>query len=464
MATSARTRSQPHDRIAQVGAVAGAILLALGIALGFARIGMAGIAVRWLAIACFAAVAVRKPSLMSWTFLAMLAGIALGLDAPRVAAQVRLPGDLFLRLIRMIVAPLLFATITTGIAGHSELRSVGRVAVKALVLFEVVTTLGLIIGVIAMNLSGAGWGIVVPSTLEGAQPPATHAPETWHQIILNLFPNNIAEAVGTNQILQVAIFSILFGAALALLPETKRAPLVSVLQSLADVMFQLTRIIMYLAPLAAGAAIAYTVGNTGLATLLPLAKLVGTYYCALAAFAGLVMIPTLALFRVPLGGFFKAIGEPAAIGFATTTSEAALPLAMERMEEFGVPRWIVSFVIPTGYSFNMTGGSVYLSMAAVFVAQAAGLHLSFGRQFAIVLILMAASKGIAGVPRASLVVLLATASAVHLPTAPILLILGVDTLMDMGRTMMNVVGNCMAAAVIGKTEGSFERGGSRDAA
>jgi proton glutamate symport protein len=454
MPTSAPTRSQAKDRIAQASAVAGALLLAAGIALGLAHLSTPGIALRWIAIACFVGVAVRKPSLMSWTFLAMLAGVELGLDAPHAAAQVRLPGDLFLRLIRMIVAPLLFATITTGIAGHNELRSVGRVAIKALILFEVVTTLGLIIGIVAMNLSGAGWGIVIPAMLESSAPPSAHAPETWQQIILNLFPNNIAEAVAQNQILQVAVFSILFGAALAMLPESKRAPLVTVLQSLADVMFQLTRFIMYLAPLAAGAAIAYTVGNTGLATLLPLAKLVGTYYVALAAFVGLVMIPTLALFRVPLLRFINAVGEPAAIGFATTTSEAALPLAMQRMEEFGVPRWIVSFVIPTGYSFNMTGGSVYLSMAAVFVAQAAGIHLSFGRQIAVVLVLMAASKGIAGVPRASLVVLLATASAVHLPTAPILLILGVDTLMDMGRTMMNVVGNCMAAAVIGRTEGS----------
>jgi proton glutamate symport protein len=385
----------------------------------------------------------------------MIAGVELGLDAPHVAAQARLPGDLFLRLIRMIVAPLLFATITTGIAGHNELRSVGRVAVKALILFEVVTTLGLIIGVVAMNLSGAGWGIAIPAALEGTASAVVQAPQTWQQIILNLFPNNIAEAVAQNQILQVAIFSILFGSALAMLSDEKRAPLVRVLQSLADVMFQMTRFVMYLAPLAAGAAIAYTVGNTGLATLLPLAKLVVTYYIALTAFAVLVMIPVMAAFRVPLGRFFRAVGEPAAIGFATTTSEAALPLAMERMEEFGVPRWIVSFVIPTGYSFNMTGGSVYLSMAAVFVAQAAGIHLTFGRQIAVVLVLMAASKGIAGVPRASLVVLLATASAVHLPTAPILLILGVDTLMDMGRTMMNVVGNCMAAAVIGQTEGAL---------
>jgi proton glutamate symport protein len=452
MATTATTRSVSQDRLALVFLLAGVLLIAAGVAFASVQVSTVAIAARWIGIASFVLFAVRRPSLMTWTFVAMLAGVELGIDAPRLAAQVRLPGDLFLRLIRMIVAPLLFATITTGIAGHNELKSVGRVAVKALILFEVITTLGLIIGVVAMNISGAGWGVVVPSALEGTAPSVAEAPQNWQQIILNLFPNNIAEAVAQNQILQVAIFSILFGSALALLPVQKRAPLVNVLQSLAEVMFQLTRIIMYLAPLAAGAAIAYTVGNTGIATLIPLVKLVGTYYVALTAFALLVLFPTLGLFQVPIGKFIAAIGEPAALGFATTSSEAALPLAMERMEEFGVPRWIVSFVIPTGYSFNMTGGSVYLSMAAIFVAQAAGMHLSFGRQLAIVLVLMAASKGIAGVPRASLVVLLATASAVHLPTAPILLILGVDTLMDMGRTMMNVVGNCMAAAVIGRTE------------
>jgi proton glutamate symport protein len=452
MATTATSRSKKQDRIGRWFVLSGIVLLLAGVVLGAAHIAAMAIALRWIGIACFLVYCVRMPSLMAWTFLAMIAGVELGLDAPHAAAQARLPGDLFLRLVRMIVAPLLFATITTGIAGHNELRSVGRVAIKALILFEVVTTLGLIIGVVAMNLSGAGWGVVVPASLEGTATASAQAPQAWQQIVLNLFPNNIAEAVAQNQILQVAIFSILFGSALALVSEQRRTPLVSVLQSLADVMFKLTAFIMYLAPLAAGAAIAYTVGNTGIASLLSLGKLVITYYIALTAFVGLVLIPTLAIFRVPLRGFIRAIGEPAAIGFATTSSEAALPLAMERMEEFGVPRWIVSFVIPTGYSFNMTGGSVYLSMAAVFVAQAAGMHLSFGRQLTIVLVLMAASKGIAGVPRASLVVLLATASAVHLPTAPILLILGVDTLMDMGRTMMNVVGNCMAAAVIGRTE------------
>jgi proton glutamate symport protein len=452
LASTATSRSVAKDRVAALALLVGAVLVAAGIAIAFVHVSPIAAVCRWIGIAAFLLFVVRRPSMMTWTFLAMLAGVELGIDAPHVAAQVRLPGDLFLRLIRMIVAPLLFATITTGIAGHNELKSVGRVAVKALVLFEVVTTLGLIIGVMAMNLSGAGWGVVVPAAIETTPSAAAQAPQNWQQIILNLFPNNIADAVVQNQILRVAIFSIFFGAALAMISESKRAPLVKVLQSLADVMFQLTRFIMYLAPLAAGAAIAYTVGNTGVATLLPLVKLVGTYYVALSAFALLVLVPTLAIFGVPIRGFITAIGEPAALGFATTSSEAALPLAMERMEEFGVPRWIVSFVIPTGYSFNMTGGSVYLSMAAIFVAQAAGMHLSFGRQLAIVLVLMAASKGIAGVPRASLVVLLATASAVHLPTAPILLILGVDTLMDMGRTMMNVVGNCMAAAVIGRTE------------
>lgn len=445
-------RALTRDRAALSLLLGGVAAALVGIALAFLHASVPAVTLRWIGIALLILFTLRRSSLMTWTFLAMAIGTELGIDAPHMAAQVRLPGDLFLRLIRMIVAPLLFATITTGIAGHNELKSVGRVAVKALILFEVVTTLGLIIGVVAMNLSRAGWGVVIPAGIETPQSAVPAATQSWQQIILNLFPNNIAEAVAQNQILQVAIFSIFFGSALAMIPEQKRAPLLNVLQSLAEVVFQLTRFIMYLAPLAAGAAIAYTVGNTGIATLLPLVKLVGTYYVALAVFAFCVLVPTLLLFRVPVKKFIGAIGEPAALGFATTSSEAALPLAMERMEEFGVPRWIVSFVIPTGYSFNMTGGSVYLSMAAIFVAQAAGMHLSFGRQLAIVLVLMAASKGIAGVPRGSLVVLLATASAVHLPTAPILLILGVDTLMDMGRTMMNVVGNCMAAAVIGQTE------------
>lgn len=431
-------------------ALVGTVLLLAGTAAGLMGHQAVGVALRIIAIALFTPAAFLRSSLLAWTFFAMLGGVELGLDLPGFAAQTHFLGELFLRLIRMIVAPLIFATITTGIAGHSQLRSIGRVALKALIFFEVVTTLGLIIGALAMTISGAGWGIALPAIQDA--PLAAERMPTWQQVVVNLIPENIVQAVAQNQILQVAIFAMLFGAALALLPEPKRAPLISVLQSLADTMFQLTRFVMYLAPVAAGSALAYSVGSMGLASLLPLGKLVITYYAALAAFCLFVLLPILIGFRIPLRKFVEAVAEPAAIGFATTTSEAALPLAMDRMEKFGVPRWIVSFVIPTGYSFNMTGSSVYLSMASLFAAQAMGMHLGWSQYIAILATMMLASKGVAGVPRAVLVVLLATASAIHLSTAPILLILGVDTLMDMGRTLMNVVGNCMAAAVVGSSE------------
>jgi len=440
-------------RVPPILAIAGALLWAAGATVGLNGTSHAAVLLRVVALALFAVATLLRSSLLSWTLLAMLGGVELGLDAPAAATETRLLGDLFLRLIRMIISPLLFATITTGIAGHGQLRSIGRVAFKALVYFEIVTTLGLIIGVVAMYLSGAGWGIVLPVAQTAI--PGPQAVQTWQQILLNIFPENIAQAVAQNQVLQVAVFSVLFATSLALLPEGKRAPLLSVLQALADAMFRLTRLVMLMAPFAAGAALAYTVGGMGLRAMLPLAKLGVTYYLALLAFTFLVQVPSLLLFRIPLRRFIAAVSEPASIGFATTTSEAALPLAMERMEEFGVPRWIVSFVIPTGYSFNMTGSSVYLSMAAVFCAQASGIHLSVGELIAIFAVLMLASKGVAGVPRAVLVVLLATASAIHLPTAPILLILGIDTLMDMGRTLMNVVGNCIASVIIARSEGAL---------
>ena len=417
-------------------------------------------ALRWAGIGSFVPVALRRRSLLVWTFFAMVAGAELGVDAPHFAAQARFLADIFLRLIRMIVAPLIFGGLVTGIAGHGELRAVGRVALKAVIFFEVVTTLGIFLGAIAINLSGAGWGIALPAAGQALAPQAH--PPGWQDIVLNVFPENIAQAVAQNQILQVAVFSLLFGVALAMLKEPRRAPLVSVLQSLTDVMFAITRIVMYMAPVAAGAALAYTVGSMGLLTLLPLVKLVVTYYAALGVFVMLVLAPILFIARIPLRRFCAAIGEPAAIGFATTTSEAALPLAMERMEEFGVPRWIVSFVIPTGYSFNMTGSSLYLSMAAIFAAQAAGMHLTIGEQLVMVFTLMLTSKGVAGVPRSVLVILMGTAASFHIPTTAIMTILGVDTLMDMGRTAMNVIGNCMASAVVARWEGELPGPGTRD--
>jgi proton glutamate symport protein len=412
------------------------------------------LALRWISLALFLPVALRRRSLLVWTFYAMVAGVVLGLDVPHVAGQLRVVGDVFLRLIRMIVAPLIFGGIVTGIAGHGELKGVGRVAVKAIVFFEVVTTLGLLIGLVAINLTHAGVGVALPAVVQAVAPSA-HA-ETWQQLILNIFPENIAQAVAQNQILQVAIFSLLFGSALATLPESKRAPLVTVLQSLTDTMFRMTKIIMVLAPLAAGAAMAYTVSTAGLHLLASLAELALTYYGALAAFILLVLVPILVAGRISVRRFAAAIGEPAAIGFATTSSEAALPLAMERLEEFGVPRWIVSFVVPTGYSFNMTGSSVYLTMAAIFAAQAAGIHLSLGEQLIMLATLMLTSKGVAGVPRATLVVLMASAADLHIPSSAILVLLGVDTLMDMGRSAMNVIGNCMAAVVVARWEGELE--------
>jgi proton glutamate symport protein len=412
---------------------------------------------RWIAIGAFIPVAMRRRSLLVWTFFAMVAGAELGADFPKIAAQTHVIGEVFLRLIRMIVAPLIFGGIVTGIAGHGDLRGVGRAAVKAIIYFEVVTTIGLIIGLVAMNVSQVGVGVTLPAATEAAAPAVRQ--EGWQQIVLNIFPENIAQAVAQNQILQVSVFALLFGIALATLSEPQRKPLVSVLQSLTDTMFRLTRIITYIAPVAAGAAMAYTVGSMGLGALLPLLKLVMTYYAALIAFVLFALIPSLLIARIPIRGFVAATAEPAALGFATTSSEAALPLAMERMEEFGAPRWMVSFVIPMGYSFNMTGGSVYLSMAALFAAQAAGIHLSVGQQLIMLATLMLTSKGVAGVPRASLVVLMASAASLHIPATAVLMILGVDTLMDMGRTAMNVLGNCTAAAVVARWEGEMEMQG-----
>ena len=410
-----------------------------------------GVALRWGGFGLFVPFAWRRRSLLVWTFFAMLAGAELGVDAPQFAGQMHFIGDIFLRLIRMIVAPLIFGGIVTGIAGHGELKGVGRVALKSIVFFEAVTTLGLILGAVAINLTKAGVGVVLPAAVQAVGPIAHEA--GWQQVLLNIFPENIAQAVAQGQILQVAVFALLFGTALATLPEARRAPLVSVLQSLTETMFRLTKIVMYMAPVAAAAALAYTVGSMGLATMLPLLKLAGTCYATLVIFVVFVLAPILMAARVPVGKFAVAVAEPAAIGFATTSSEAALPLAMERMEEFGVPRWIVSFVIPTGYSFNLTGSTLYLAMAALFAAQAGGLHLSVVQQIVLLATLALSSKGIAGVPRATLVVLLGVAGSFQIPTAAVFMLLGVDTLMDMGRTGLNVVGNCMAAAVVARWEG-----------
>ncbi|HEY3991088.1 MAG TPA: cation:dicarboxylase symporter family transporter [Acidobacteriaceae bacterium] len=453
-----------RTRVFRAAAVIGSWMYALGAVLGVYGVGGAAV-LRVLGVVLLAVWARR--SLTAWIFVAMLAGVELGVDAPGLAVQSKVFSDIFLRLIRMIVAPLILGTLVTGIAGHGSLRQVGRIGVKSLVYFEVVTTLALLIGVAAINLTKAGVGLAVsPQPVhatakvetETQEQMAEPTPGSWQAFLLNAFPENIAKSIADNQILQVAVFAVLLGIALSLLTEERRRPLVELAESVTAAMFAITNIVMYVAPLGVGGALAYTVGQRGLAVLLPLAKLLGTLYGALAAFLLLVLLPAAVLFRVPLRRFIKAVAEPATIGFATSTSEAALPSAMEEMELFGVPRRIVAFVIPAGYSFNLAGSSVYLALASIFVAQAAGMRMSVGAQLAMVFTLMLTSKGVAGVPRATLVVLLATASTFRLPTEPIFLILGVDAFADMGRTAVNVIGNCLAAAVVARSEGELGTG------
>lgn len=410
---------------------------------------------RWAGVALLGAFCLKHRTMTAWIFFAMAAGAMLGFDLPRVAVELRFLSDIFLRLIKTIVGPLILVTLISGIAGHGDLKSVGRMAWKSLVYFEVVTTLALVIGLAAINVTKAGVGLhlspeVASATVAGPA-PAMH----WQDFVVHVFPENLAKSIVEGQILQISVFAIFFGIALAMLPEGKRGPVVRLTESLSEVMFKFTNLVMYFAPVGVGAAMAYTVGQMGVGVLVNLGKLVLTYYGALAVLFGVVMVPVMVMCRISVRGFVKAVTEPASIAFATSASEAALPRAMEAMEAFGVPRKVVAFVIPAGYSFNMDGAAVYLTLAAVFVAQAAGMHVGLGEQIGIVLMLMLASKGVSGVPRATLMVLLATASSLHLPSEPIFVILGVDALMDMGRTTANVVGNCLASAVVAKWEGVF---------
>ncbi|HMD19022.1 MAG TPA: cation:dicarboxylase symporter family transporter, partial [Alloacidobacterium sp.] len=399
-----------------------------------------------------------------WIIWGMLAGVELGLDIPRVALQARVFSDIFLRLIKAIVAPLILGTLITGIAGHSEMRSVGRLGLKSLIYFEVLTTIALVIGLVAINLSRAGVGLeTAPQQLTAHSElrldigPQPDSGLSWQQFLLHVFPENLAKSIADNQILQVAVFALIFGLALGRLKEEQRAPLLRVAESLTQTMFAFTNIVMYYAPIGVGAALAYTVAHSGLGVMTSLAKLLATLYVALIAFALLAMLPAAVLARLSLREFLSAIAEPATIAFATSTSEAALPRAMEAMEAFGVPRRIVAFVIPTGYSFNLAGSALYLAIASIFVAQAGGMHLGVKEQLFMLGVLMLTSKGVAGVPRAVLVVLLATSSVFHLPEEPIFIILGIDALMDMGRTTVNVVGNCLASAVVAQWEGEFRK-------
>lgn len=409
---------------------------------------------RWVVIGSLVLFAWFKKSLTTWIFVAMSAGVEIGLDFPAFSQNLRFLSTIFLRLVKTIVAPLLFSTLVVGIASHSNLKQVGRMGWKSILYFEIITTFALIIGLIFINITHAGVGIEVPEALLKELPVPVE--KTWQDHIIDIFPENIIKSIYEGNVLPIVVFSIIFGIALAKLAPNRKKPMLEFSESLAETMFRFVHIIMYFAPFGVGAAISVTVGHLGLDILKNLAMLLITLYLALFVFLVVILFPVLLIIKVPVKKFIEAIKEPVSIAFATTSSDSALPIAMENMEKFGVPRKIVSFVIPTGYTFNLDGTTLYLSLASVFVAQAAGLHLSFGEQLMIGFSLMLTSKGVAAVPRASLVILIATASTFGFPVWPIMAIYGIDELMDMARTSVNVIGNTLASCVIARWEGEFD--------
>ncbi|MFP5264310.1 MAG: dicarboxylate/amino acid:cation symporter [Blastocatellia bacterium] len=463
----------------------------------------------------------RLPKIsLTWKIMiGLVLGILLGAIAPEWGQSVRPLSILFLNLIKSIIAPLIFSTLVIGIAGTGDIKQVGRIGVKSLIYFEIVTTFALFIGLTAVNITRPGQGVslagiakpedkavlaarandlaqqasessrrageyaaaarsgagpeaannavaeavnaaqkssdaahAVAGGLTAPDPPAK--PQSFGDVIAHLSPSSIIKAMADGDVLQIVIFSVLFALAVTSI-GAKADAVVRWCESLADIMFRFTEFVMKFAPIGVGAAMANTVGHSGLGVLKNLGMLVGTLYGALIFFLLFVLGPVAFLFRVPLKDFFNAVREPATIAFATTSSESALPRAMENMQRLGVPRRIVGFVLPTGYSFNLDGTTLYLSLASIFVAQAAGVHLTWWQQITMLLTLMLTSKGVAGVPRASLVILLGTLNSFNLPAEGVIIILGVDELMDMARTAVNVIGNCLATVVIARWEGAF---------
>ena len=389
-------------------------------------------------------------------FLGLLLGIVIGYAAPAFAVSIRPLADLFLRMIRMIVTPLLFSTVVVGIAGSGDLRSLGRVGLKAIVYFEAATTIALLIGLVLVNVFEPGVGLTVPLAGDTSAVAASQAAQQsgW-DLVLHIVPTSVIDAMARGDILQVVVFATFFGVAVAAIGPVGR-PIVDVLDATAQAMFKVTGYVMLFAPVGVCAAIAATIGGRGIGVLLTLGRLVGLMYFGLALFVLIVVVGVSYLIRVPFFGFMRAIREPFLIALSTSSSEAALPRALDVMERFGVPRNIVAFVMPTGYSFNLDGTTLYLSLASVFVAQLAGVPLTAGQQVAMMLTLMLASKGVAGVPRGALVVLTGMLTQFGLPLEGAAILLGIDQIMDMGRTAVNVMGNCIATAVVARWEGVFD--------
>ena len=392
----------------------------------------------------------KRMSITTWIFVGMVVGVALGYFVPDAAKQLAPVSNIFLRLIKSIIAPLLFGTLVYGIAGAGSVKTMGRIGLKAIVYFEIVTTLALLIGLTAVNFVQPGVGMKLEKSAAEAVVPQSQT--SLSGILEHTFPASIVDAMAKGEVLQIVVFAFLFGAA-CVAAGPKAEPVVKFAGALAEVMFQYTRYVMYLAPVGVGAAMAVTVGSKGFGVLFGLGKLILTMYVAQFVFVVFVLGSVVAILRLPIRKFFEAVREPFVIAFSTASSEAALPLALENMEQFGVPKHIVGFVIPAGYSFNLDGTTLYLSLASVFVAQAAGVQLSIWQQVVMMLTLMLTSKGVAGVPRAALVILSGTLATFGLPMEGVAVLLGIDAVMDMARTSVNVLGNCLASAVVAKWEG-----------
>lgn len=397
----------------------------------------------------------KKLTLTHWIFIALVAGIIVGKFFPAIAVEMDVFSKMFLKLIKTIVAPLLFSTLVIGIAGHTDMKQVGRMGWKSLLYFELVTTLALAFGLIAANIIRPGDGIDMSAVQSTEKIAVTQ--QGWKEIILHTFPENIAKSIADGQVLQIVVFSIFFALGLSMVTSVKqKAIMLEWVESLAEVMFKFTKLVMYFAPIGVFGAMAYAVGKMGPEVLYTLAKLVLTIYASLIGFILLVLLPIALLFKIKIGKFLKAVAEPVTIAFGTASSEAALAPAMQSLEKYGVPRKFVSFVLPTGMSFNLDGTTLYLAAASLFVAQAAHIELSIGQQITMMFTLMLTSKGVAGVARASLVILMGTISMFGLPDTPVYIILAVDVLMDMARTGTNMLGNCLATVVVAKWEKEFE--------
>ncbi|KAK9710386.1 hypothetical protein K7432_008459 [Basidiobolus ranarum] len=400
---------------------------------------------------------IRRVNLTIWIIISMVIGILLGWLQPEFAKELKPISNIFLYMIKCLIVPLIFSTLAVGIAGHGDdMKQIGRLAIKSLVYFEVVTTLALIIGLIMVNLLKPGVGVSLPAD---TKPDATKGLQnytiSWQSELEHIIPQSFFQAAVNNEVLQIVFCSIMFAVAMMKTPGKSKVVMIDWLQSLSDIMFKVTELVMNFAPIGIGCSIAYTIGQSGIGVLVDLGKLMGTLYLSLVIFMLIVFLPIILILRVPFKGLLKAIAHPALIAFSTSSSEAALPRAMKNMEAYGVPNKIIAFVMPTGYSFNLDGTTLYLAIASVFAAQVGGINMPFSTQIVMMLTLMLTSKGVAAVPRASLVILSGAVKSFNLPEASIALILGIDALMDMGRTTVNLIGNCIATVVVAKWEREF---------